>query len=180
MDKKLLFSDDAVKSFDGDCIEIAGHLYEVAKYSLTRSIDGTGSGTVTTCEATVAVDYDDNGSASVFGHIAKDHQGDVSWWIVRGPDDWLDFLIDEGATPVSARVDGDATERLLPKVLERSLQKEKLFQQLTHGKLCERSCRAIFDLAWEMGHSASTEAVELFYNDLTELVEKCIRIETQD
>ena len=179
MDKKLLFSDDAIESFDVNCIEIAGHLYEVAKCSLTRSLDGTESGSVTTCEATVAVDYDDNGSASVFGHIAKDHQGDVSWWIVRGPDEWLDFLIEEGATPVSARVDGDAEERLLPKALERNRQREELFQQLTHGNLCERSRRAIFELAWDLGHSASTEEVELYYNDLTDLVERCIRIETQ-
>ena len=48
-------------------------------------------------------------------------------------------------------------------------EKEQLFNKITYGDLPLPVRKAIFEKAWELGHSGGTNEVELFYNDLTEL-----------
>lgn len=57
--------------------------------------------------------------------------------------------------------------------------KWNLFQAITYGSLCEKVRRKIFEYAWEMGHSASEEEVELYYNELAELVGDCIHLQAE-
>ena len=65
------------------------------------------------------------------------------------------------------------SEKMKARIEAAQKEKEDLFQAITYGTLCEKARRKIFERAWEMGHSASKEEVELYYNDLTELVEDC-------
>ena len=51
-------------------------------------------------------------------------------------------------------------------------EKEKLFNDITYGNLPLPVRKAIFEKAWELGHSSGPNEVEYFYNDLTELQEK--------
>ena len=59
-------------------------------------------------------------------------------------------------------------------------EKEKLFNDITYGNLPLSVRKAIFETAWELGHSSGPNEVECYYNvlqiivnnDLTELQEK--------
>lgn len=51
-------------------------------------------------------------------------------------------------------------------------EKEKLFKEIAYGNLPIPIKKAIFEKAWELGHSGGASEVELFYNDLTELQER--------
>ena len=67
------------------------------------------------------------------------------------------------------------SEKMKARIAAAQKEKEDLFQAITYGTLCEKARRKIFERAWEMGHSSGQwkEEVELYYNDLTELVEDC-------
>ena len=62
--------------------------------------------------------------------------------------------------------------KLQARIEKNRAEKEELFQNITYGKLPEKVRRIIFEHAWEEGHSSGANEVELYYNDLTELVEK--------
>ena len=51
-------------------------------------------------------------------------------------------------------------------------EKEQLFNKITYGDLPLPVRKAIFETAWELGHSGGPNEVELYYNDLTELQER--------
>ena len=48
-------------------------------------------------------------------------------------------------------------------------EKEKLFNAITYGDLPLPIRKAIFETAWELGHSGGANEVESFYNVLTDL-----------
>lgn len=62
--------------------------------------------------------------------------------------------------------------KLQARIEKNRAEKEELFQNITYGKLPEKVRRIIFEHAWEEGHSSGPNEVEMYYNDLTELVEK--------
>ena len=62
--------------------------------------------------------------------------------------------------------------KLQARIEKNHAEKEELFQNITYGKLPEKVRRIIFEHAWEEGHSSGANEVEMYYNDLTELVEK--------
>jgi len=62
--------------------------------------------------------------------------------------------------------------KLQARIEKMHAEKEALFQNITYGNLPEKVRRIIFEHAWEEGHSGGASEVELYYNDLTELVEK--------
>ena len=62
--------------------------------------------------------------------------------------------------------------KLQARIEKNRAEKEELFQNITYGKLPEKVRRIIFEHAWEEGHGSGANEVELYYNDLTELVEK--------
>lgn len=55
-------------------------------------------------------------------------------------------------------------------------KREELFQNITYGEFPEIARRLIFEKAWELGHSGGDYEVEMYYNDLTELVEKIMNL----
>ena len=62
--------------------------------------------------------------------------------------------------------------KLAARIEKNRQEKEQLFQDITYGNLPEKARRLIFESAWEQGHSSGNNEVEMYYNDLTELVEK--------
>lgn len=68
-------------------------------------------------------------------------------------------------------------EKAKARIAAAEKEKEDFFQAITYSSLCEKVRRKIFEYAWEMGHSTSKEEVELFYNELTELVGDCIHLQ---
>ena len=72
-------------------------------------------------------------------------------------------------------------EKMKARIAAAQKEKEDLFQAITYGSLCEAARRKIFEQAWDLGHSSGgwKEEVELYYNDLTELVEGCVYLQAE-
>ena len=68
------------------------------------------------------------------------------------------------------------TKSIAQKMAEIHAEKERIFNNITYGKLPLEARKIIFEAAWDHGHSAGENEVEYFYNDFTELVENVLKV----